>query len=213
MPKRDQIIKKIPSWYHPLPHMVIPSILGIAIISICIYLISNLQWMSLLCIPPTIFILFGFEWLVHKYVLHERQPLLGQIYELHERSHHIIYTHEKMAINSWRELYYVLMPPYAILLVFGLIAPLAFGIGMIFSFNVACLIIITSMLFFLTYEWLHFSYHLPVTTFLGRNSLIRRLRRVHRAHHNPKMMKKYNFNVTVPVMDFVLGTYKKFEAE
>lgn len=205
--RRRKIVDTIPSWYRPLPHAIVPSVLGITIITFCLYLMFNVQWISFLAIPITLFFLFGFEWLVHKYVLHAKQPLLGQIYQLHELSHHVIYTHEKMAMSDQKELYFIMMPPYAILLVFFLIAPLAFGLGVIFSLNVACLILITAMLFFLIYEWLHFSYHQPPNSFLGRNRIVRKLRRLHRRHHNPRLMKRWNFNVTIPVFDWILGTF------
>lgn len=205
--KRKQIIDKIPSWYNPYLHAIIPSCIGIFIIIGCLFYIEFLTWLSLLTIPITLFFLFGFEWVTHRYVLHKRQPLLGVIYELHELSHHVIYTDEEMSIREKKELYYVLMPPYAILIVFCLVAPLAFGLGLLFSLNVACLIIITAMVFFLCYEWLHFSYHQPANTWIGRNRTIRKLRRLHRFHHNPRLMKKYNFNVTIPIFDLILGTY------
>lgn len=205
--RRKKILDTIPNWYRPLPHAIIPSLLGILIIIACMFSISNIQWTSFFCIPIALLILFIFEWLVHKYILHGKQPLLGQIYKLHELSHHVIYTHEKMAMEDDKELYFIMMPPYAILLVFGLISPLAFGIGMIFGSNVAGLILIISMLFFLSYEWLHFSYHQPVTSFIGRSRIIRKLRRLHRKHHDPRLMKKWNFNVTIPVFDLIIGTY------
>lgn len=205
--RRQKIINTIPKWYHPLPHVIIPSVLGISLIVFCSLLMSNVSLIALLSIPITLFFLFGFEWLVHKYVLHTRQPLLNQIYKLHELSHHIIYTNDQMAMQNAKEIYFIMMPPYAIVLVFCLIAPLAFALGLIFSFNVACLILITSMSFFLTYEWLHFSYHQPANSWIGRNKFIKTLRRLHRTHHNPKLMKKWNFNVSLPVFDFLLGTY------
>ena len=147
MDRRQKILATIPNWYHPLPHAIIPSALGIMLIGLCIYFISNPSWISFISVPITLFFSFGIEWLLHKYVLHKRMPLLGQIYQLHELSHHVIYTHQQMALLEKKELYFIMMPPYAILLVF-------------------CLILITSMLFFLTYEWLHFSYHQPADSLI-----------------------------------------------
>jgi sterol desaturase/sphingolipid hydroxylase (fatty acid hydroxylase superfamily) len=62
------------------------------------------------------------------------------------------------------------------------------------------------MLYVLSYEWLHLAYHLPQDTVLGRNPLVRVLARHHARHHDPRLMQKWNFNVTVPLWDWVRGT-------
>jgi sterol desaturase/sphingolipid hydroxylase (fatty acid hydroxylase superfamily) len=61
------------------------------------------------------------------------------------------------------------------------------------------------MFFFLSYEWTHLAYHLPDGR-LGRLSLVRHLRELHRRHHDPRLMKRWNFNITVPVFDVIRGT-------
>jgi sterol desaturase/sphingolipid hydroxylase (fatty acid hydroxylase superfamily) len=58
----------------------------------------------------------------------------------------------------------------------------------------------------LVYEWLHLAYHLPDESFIGRRLLIRRLRQHHARHHNPKLMQRWNMNVTLPLFDWVFGT-------
>ena len=49
-----------------------------------------------------------------------------------------------------------------------------------------------------SYEVLHLCYHAPKDSFIGRLSLIRVLRAHHARHHDPRIMQRYNFNVTVP---------------
>jgi len=51
------------------------------------------------------------------------------------------------------------------------------------------------------YELSHLSYHLPETTWIGRRRVIRWLREHHARHHDPRLMQKWNFNVTIPVFD------------
>jgi sterol desaturase/sphingolipid hydroxylase (fatty acid hydroxylase superfamily) len=50
------------------------------------------------------------------------------------------------------------------------------------------------------------AYHMPEDSRIGRLSLIQRLREQHRRHHEPRLMKRWNFNVTIPVFDAILGT-------
>jgi sterol desaturase/sphingolipid hydroxylase (fatty acid hydroxylase superfamily) len=56
------------------------------------------------------------------------------------------------------------------------------------------------------YEWLHLAYHLPADSRIGRSRFIGWLRRHHATHHTPELMQRWNFNVTVPFADWVLGT-------
>jgi sterol desaturase/sphingolipid hydroxylase (fatty acid hydroxylase superfamily) len=72
--------------------------------------------------------------------------------------------------------------------------------------NAALLAVATSLFFFLLYEWLHLSYHLPPATFIGRNPLIALLRALHQRHHDPRLMRRWNFNVTVPLFDWLHRT-------
>lgn len=192
-----------PKWYVPVFHLFFPTIVSLIIIGICasqvistsitIFLVSLISWI----------ILLGLEWGIHRYILHNPFSFLNALYRYH-RIHHFLFSSQNMLIKNRKELFYVLLPPYAILLVFGLIAPLAFGIGLIFSLNISYLIIINAMIFFLMYEWLHLSYHLPIN-----NWILNKLRRLHQIHHHPKLQKSFNFNVTIPLFDWILNTRYK----
>ena len=163
--------------------------------------------------PLTLFFAFGFEWRVHRKVLHRRAPGLGLLYERHELAHHVVYTYDDMAMRDRREWWLVLMPAYAVVLVALVNTPLAIALGALFGVNTGCLYLVASMFFFLSYEWLHLAYHLPRESRVGRNPLIARLREHHRRHHDPRLMKRWNFNVTVPVFDAILGTLWSPERE
>ena len=70
----------------------------------------------------------------------------------------------------------------------------------------ACLYVATAIGYAVSYEWLHFSYHLPHDHPVARNPIILRMARHHAIHHDPRIMQRYNMNVTVPLMDHVMGT-------
>lgn len=211
--RRASIVAQIPGWYNPIVHLAIPSILGLLLMLGALLRIEHVRLLDLAALPITIFASFGFEWRAHKFILHKRRPLLGLLYERHEKMHHVIYTYDHMTMESSKELWLVLMPAYAIGLVFVMVLPLAYLVGLVFGQNPALLMIIASMAFFLSYEWLHMAYHLPENSFLGRRPLIRRLRELHRRHHEPRLMKQWNFNVTLPVFDWILGTLWSPEKE
>jgi hypothetical protein len=204
--RRAEIVAQIPSSYRHLPHLLVPSLLGLSVIALAASQLSALRPAQLLAIPLTLLASFAFEWRVHKSVLHQRMPLLGELYERHELAHHVIYQHDDMALRSPREMRLILMPTYAIVIVFLLDVPIALALGRWVSPNVGLFVLATAMSFFLSYEWLHLAYHLPEDSFIGRLSLVRRLRELHRRHHDPSLMKRWNFNVTLPLFDWVHGT-------
>ena len=53
---------------------------------------------------------------------------------------------------------------------------------------------------------LHTAYHLPESHWLARVGLVRRLRWLHQAHHDPRLMASRNFNNTYPLGDWLFGT-------
>lgn len=65
--------------------------------------------------------------------------------------------------------------------------------------------------YFLTYEWLHFSYHLPESSWVGRLPGMGTLRQHHTQHHNLALMGRWNFNITFPIADALFGTYYRGE--
>ena len=204
--KRAAIVATIPRWYRPSIHFAIPGILGLAAMASSLLAIHDLRATELVVVPVTMILAFAFEWRVHQLVLHRRMPLLDVLYERHELHHHVIYTHDDMSMRSPRELRLILMPAYAIVLVFLIDTPFALATARLVSVNAGCLFMATSMLFFLAYEWLHAAYHFPPQSFIGRLRVIARLREHHRRHHDPRLMKHWNFNVTVPLFDWLHRT-------
>lgn len=204
---REIVIRNIPSSYNYFIHILIPSLLGIGIIIISSLFISNLSFGMIPAVIITLFFSFGFEWYAHKNILHKPFPFLEFVNQRHIE-HHLVYTDQDMAIRSGKELYLVLMPTYAILAVLGFISPIILIIYLIFGEIIASTVLISMIFFFLSYEWLHFSYHLPENSFIGRIQFIKFMRKHHQQHHIPLFMLKYNFNVTVPVFDWILKTKK-----
>jgi hypothetical protein len=201
--QRAAILENIPRWYRPGPHLAVPTAIGLAVMIGALTQISALRPIELLAVPLTLLLAFGFEWRAHQLLLHRRTPPFGLLYDRHEIQHHVVFVYDDLAMRSAREMWLILMPAYAVVLVALVEAPLALAAALLFTPNVGCLFLVTSMFFFLSYEWLHLAYHLPPDSFVGRLGLIARLREHHRRHHDPRLMKRWNFNVTVPVFDWV----------
>lgn len=204
--RRASIVDRVPASYRPAGHFVVPGLFGVAVLVACIVRLKTPTLLEAATVPLTLFGGFAFEWRVHRDVLHRETWPMGLLYRRHELAHHVVYTYDDMQMRSWRELGLILMPVQAIFVVFTMTVGLALGVAALFGWNVALLFVATSMVFFLSYEWLHAAYHLPQTSFVGRLGFVRLLRELHRRHHDPRLMKKWNFNVTVPVFDWLRGT-------
>jgi hypothetical protein len=204
---RARLVGEIPRWYNPWLHLAFPSLVGLSVIVASLLLLRGLRPLELLAVPLTFLLLNAGEWRIHRDMLHRRTPPLTVLYDRHTPQHHMIFVTDDMSIRSTREFYLVLIPAYGIVAAgFGALpipAALWLGFGLR---NPALLFMAVTMAYVVAYEWLHLAYHAPADSFVGRLAMIRRLRRHHAVHHAPELMQKWNFNVTIPLWDWVRRT-------
>lgn len=164
-------------------------------------------WGEWLMIPVSFVIADGAEYFAHRFAMHRRRKGLGLIYKRHTQEHHHFFTHEAMGFESRRDFKMVLFPPIMMLFFLGGIAtPIGLLCYFLISPNAGWLFAAIGLGYFLLYEWLHFSYHLPEGSWLARLPVMGRLRAHHVHHHNLSLMGKWNFNITFPLWDTVMGT-------
>jgi sterol desaturase/sphingolipid hydroxylase (fatty acid hydroxylase superfamily) len=202
---RDEVMGGVSPRYSPVLHVAVPALVGLGVIAGSLALLRAVRWWELLTVPIVYVLANATEHRAHRLALHRRTRGLEILYDRHTPIHHRIFTASDMAIRDRREAALVLLPWFAIVIIVVLIAPLAAGLGFL-DRNVACLFLATCMFYVLSYEWLHLAYHLPASSLIGRLWLVQRLRRHHATHHHPPLMQKWNFNVTVPLWDWVRGT-------
>jgi hypothetical protein len=203
---RAELMSRVPRSYSPGLHLLLPALIGIGAAALALSRIRDLRAWQLAFVPA--FLVFGnaVEWWVHRRVLHRRTRPVEVFYVRHTPQHHAVYVADDMAIGSWRELKLVLLPAYAILGYLALTSPLTAAFALAGQPNLAALWVASVVAYLLAYEWLHLAYHLPETSRIGRARAIRALRRHHQLHHAPHLMNRWNFNVTVPLWDWVRGT-------
>jgi hypothetical protein len=146
------------------------------------------------------------EWRAHRDLLHRRTPGFTVLYDRHTPQHHRIFVTWDMAVRESREFARVLIPSYGIFSVFLVTLPITAALAVLRQWDMAMIFVAVCMMYVVSYEWLHASYHAPDASWVGRRALVRRLRRHHAAHHDPRLMQKWNFNVTLPLWDWVRGT-------
>jgi hypothetical protein len=196
-----------PRRYSGNAHFAFTSIVSISIIAYSIWTLHAPRLVDLLTVPLTFLFANFVEYRAHKGVMHHKTPGFGLVFQRHTPSHHGFYTHDAMASESTRDYYMVLFPPILLVFFFGLFAlPVGALLSWLANGNIARLFVATAVGYYLSYEWLHFSYHLPPDSFVGRLRLVRVLRAHHAAHHDRALMQKHNFNITFPICDAIFGT-------
>jgi hypothetical protein len=206
---REEALSSLPRSYSPLFHLLFPSAVGLSLAVVGLSVLRAPTWLDWLTVPAVWVVSNAVEWRAHKDVLHVRRWGLATLFERHTPMHHRVFTTEDMAIRSRREFELVLIPPWGILLIAVAVGPGAFALWSAGHRNVAGLFLATTMLYVVSYEWLHLSYHLPPDSRVGRLAVVQRLKRHHATHHDPSLMQRWNFNVTLPLWDWVRGTIWK----
>jgi hypothetical protein len=208
--RRDRVraaaVEAIPQWYSPWGHLAFPSFVGIGLIAVAIAWLDRPSALELMVVPLVLVLVNLNEWYIHRNILHQRFWPLEALFWRHTPEHHVIFVRDDMAMRSTREFRLVLIPFYGILAIFLTSLPITAALWFFVSHNVALLWVACTMGYTVAYEWLHLSYHLPASNPIGRSVLIGTLRRHHAMHHTPELMQRWNFNVTVPLADWLLGT-------
>lgn len=203
---RKRCVEAIPGGYNPWLHLASTTGVGAGALALAVWGMKAVSPAQLLTIPATLLFANAFEWRVHRSVLHRRFWPLGELYDRHTPVHHGIYHTDTMAIRDWREMKLVLLPAVGVLGIVVATGPVAGLVGAAISPNVGWIFLATSATYMVSYELLHLAYHLPDDHPIAKNPVIELLRRHHAVHHDPRLMRKWNFNVTVPFFDWVRGT-------
>jgi hypothetical protein len=141
-----------------------------------------------------------FEWVTHKYTLHRdltETPRFWRDYQIRLHHGHHLYPER-------RDLQFA--PSSAIIIMFmQLYASYAFMIWLVGQPHQAVLVpLLTSIAYYLVYEWVHLAHHTKTYTPLTAWGLA--LREAHMRHHFHN--ENYNWGITNGLGDVLLGTWK-----
>ncbi len=193
--------------YSPLMHLGLPAVFGSVIVVVAASLIRDLRWWEV-AFGAALFVLANAtEWRIHQSLLHRRFRPAATLYERHTPRHHMVFVTDDMAIRSPQEFRLVLLPGYAIVALVLFLSPITAAIWVWGAHNLAAVFALVTTGTVLVYEWLHLSYHLPPDSAIGSLPAIRWLSRHHSVHHDPRIMQRWNMNVTLPLWDFVRRTW------
>jgi len=205
---RDEYRREhVPAHYNGWLHLCFTFGLGLGVLAWCIVQLDSVHTLQWLTVPVTFLYANLAEYLGHRGPMHHKVRGLGLVFERHTRQHHRFFTDQTMPLDQVSDLKAVLFPPVLIIFFIAVFAlPAGVLLAWLFSENVGYLFVATAVGYFLNYEILHLAYHLPETSWLGGLKLIRRLKALHQAHHDPRLMSHWNFNISYPISDLLLGS-------
>lgn len=150
------------------------------------------------------------EYASHRWSMH-RPRFPRAVYHRHVVEHHAFFTEADMTIASWGDLRWVLFPPWALPLLVVTVAPLAAALWRLAGPRPAGLLVLAVVAYYGVYEVVHVLAHVPPRD--GRvGRMIAAITRHHRVHHDPALMRRWNFNFVVPLGDWLCGTTWRGEA-
>ncbi len=199
--------EELPAGYSGRLHACITFGGGALVLALCLAQLHDVRPVEWVTVPLAFLYANLSEYLGHRFPMHRPFPGLGLVYKRHSGQHHRFFSHEAMALDGTRDYRAVLFPPLLVVFFFGLFGvPVWFLLAWLASPNVAWLFISVGIAYFLNYELLHFSYHAPPGSWLARRRIVQVLGGLHRAHHDPALMTRANFNITYPIGDWLFGT-------
>ncbi len=147
---------------------------------------------------------FG-EWAIHRYMHNHPRLWFQRVYGDHVQVHHRIYRgdasyvagerpHRELTLKWWAEPF-----PLATHL------PVLVALGIWLSIPTAVACFVAAVLYQGTYEYLHYCMHVPTGRWFERTVAFRWLNAHHQQHHRKH---NTNFNVLLPIADYVLRTHQ-----
>ena len=203
----EKSLAEIPKRYSPVAHVVSTSSIGLCGLALAILMVDSFGGTELATVLVMVTVANLVEWIAHKEMLHKRRRYWEVLYDQHTPMHHRMYREASMAVGSRQEWRFVLMPARGVLGIAILGIPIALAAYLLFGADIGWTVIATIAIYVSSYEVLHLAYHMPDGNPLWGNRLVRALSRHHARHHDPKLMQKYNFNVTLPLWDWILGSF------
>lgn len=205
LPTRDELRATTPPTYSWPRHVALIAAFAATGLALCVHQLGALRLADAGVLAAGFLLTNLGEYAAHRWPLH--RPLLPRaVYVRHVREHHAFFSADRMAVDAWPEIRWVLFPPWALPLLVATVTPLAILIGAGAGARAAWLFVLVVIAYYALYEVLHALAHLPADVPLGRWRAVRALTYHHRLHHDPGLMRQWNFNFAIPLFDALFGT-------
>lgn len=212
---RERFQARIPTWYQPWMHVTFSVGMSVALATLFLShaLATGVRpWVWVL--GPLAFVGSNVaEYVFHRWPMHRRprrkRPMWERFFQHHTLNHHRYFDDKFLEVRSLREIFFIMITAHATAVSALLLTGIYFGLRFTVGADVAGVVCSAVVLYGLCLEVMHLAFHLPAPyqrVWPLNTRLHRNLRRHHRAHHDPRMMTRYNFNIVFPFTDLIMGT-------
>lgn len=204
---RQNIALSYSGWVHMLSVLLV----GLSVIIYSFSQLHETSWLEWLVFPAMMLLVNFAEYYAHRWLGHRKTRYGKLFYSRHTGDHHSFFLEHSMDYQAVRDWRVVLFPVYLIFaFIVGLILPAGYVLSETVSMNAAYLYAAAGISGYLFYEIMHFSYHIPRGHWAEKLFLVipgwAALRHLHVLHHKRDKMADSNFNITLPIFDYLLGT-------
>ncbi|MEB0048111.1 MULTISPECIES: SRPBCC family protein [unclassified Pseudomonas] len=165
--------------------------------------IRPLEWLA---VPLTLLFFNAGVYAVHRHLGHHKKSWARLFYMRHAGDHHSFFAPGHMTYDSALDWRVILFPAWLIVLYTGVITLPVWWLLSQANTNVAGLVGGCLVSGYLAYEVFHACEHLPPGNPVTRMPWVRQMRRLHELHHRRELMQTRNFNIVLPLMDYLFGT-------
>lgn len=204
---RERIRAQAPRFYDWRAHVLVMSASWIATALVCALSIEGVEPLEWLWVPAGMGLSYSAEYAFHRWPFHLRWG--GEAYRRHTVLHHNFFTYDRPTIDGPRDLWLVLLPPYALAVFWVIQIPILFAFHRFAGPNTPWLFVLGSLaVYYPFYEVPHFLSHVTIEGGRFDHPLFHAISRHHRLHHAPNLMQ-YNYSFGIPLLDRLLGTYTR----
>ncbi len=204
---RSKYREGISPLYNGFAHMLFVAIAGSFFVAFQFGNMDSFGVTHLLGLLATLLFWNFLEYLVHKQLGHHKRKPAAMFYKRHTGDHHSFFTEQYLVPESHKDWRVTLFPAWLVL-VTAVIATIAGTcVSLVLGDDAGTVFSAGLMIGYLAYEFFHFCDHLPEDHRLVSLPWIGHMRHLHRLHHRRDLMHHYNFNLTFPLADWVLGTF------
>jgi hypothetical protein len=202
---REAMRRAVAPWYRGWMHLAFTVGSSIAVTAALAAQVRAPRARELAAAPIFFLLCSLLEYLEHRWLLHRRTRLGAAAFRIHTLEHHRFFTDRDYRPDGSRDWAFILFPPGLVVGYMLVLVPL-FGAAAWFALspNSGLIVGATGAVYFLLYEVIHFASHIGEA--MPGWPLFRRLAEHHRTHHRAELMNDRNFNVVLPLFDWIFRT-------
>lgn len=182
---------------------------GLVVIVVFGFQLTELKLWDWLALPLGLVVFNVGEYVIHRWWGHHKRLIGGLFYKRHTGDHHSFFVAGRMSFDGAQDWRVILFPAWLIVLFSVFVCIPAWWLGtQVFSPEFGALLGATLMAGYLMYEFFHACQHLPRQHWLLKLPWLRHMAHLHELHHRRDYMQHYNFNLVLPLTDWLLGSLR-----